>query len=158
MQAKTRLMYKTYELVRKLPAQTAFERIESLLSEEGVKYTANSLTIISVTTPIVVFGFQPKLYSHSNWVGLNPFVFVSGIELQFKESENGLTRVTARVNRLRAFLWVAFWASCGALTGQAMPEPGGAILFIGVACAAWFGMVSFLGGYLIKKEIADRLS
>jgi hypothetical protein len=38
-----------------------------------------------------------------------------------------------------------------------MPEPGGAILFVGIACAAWLSIVSFLGGYLIKKEIADRL-
>jgi hypothetical protein len=38
-----------------------------------------------------------------------------------------------------------------------MPEPGGAILVIGVACAAWFGLASFLGAYLVKKEISDRL-
>jgi len=25
------------------------------------------------------------------------------------------------------------------------------------AAATWFGIVSFLGGYLVKKEISDRL-
>jgi hypothetical protein len=151
-------MHKTYELTCRLPAQTASERIEDMLSKEGVKYTAANLAITSVSIPIVVFGIQPKLYSHSNWVGLNPFVFVSGIDLRFNEGENGLTRVTVRVNRLRGLLWVAFWASCSSLAALAMPEPGGAILFIGIACAAWLGIVSFLGGYLIKKEIVDRLS
>ncbi len=105
-----------------------------------------------------MLGIQPKLYSHRNWVGLNPFVFVSGVDLRFKQDENGLTRVTVRVNRLRGLLWVAFWITCGFLAARAMPEPGGAILFIGIACAAWLGIVSFLGGYLIKKEISDRLS
>jgi len=38
-----------------------------------------------------------------------------------------------------------------------MPPLGGVIVVIGVACAAWFGIVSFLSGYLIKKEIGDHL-
>jgi hypothetical protein len=38
-----------------------------------------------------------------------------------------------------------------------MPEPGGVLFFIAFACATWFGIVSFLGGYLIKKEIGDCL-
>jgi len=129
-----------------------------MLSKEGVKYTATNLAITSTGTPIVVFGIQSKLYSHSNWVGLNPFVFVSGVDLRFKQDKDGLTRVTVRVNRLRGLLWVAFWITCGFLAARAMPEPGGAFLLIGIACAAWLGIVSFLGGYLIKRGIADRLS
>ncbi len=111
----------------------------------------------SVRTPIAVVGIQPKLYSHSNWVGLNPFTFVSGVEVQCEQVDSGLTKVTVRVNRLRTFLWVAFWVACSLLAARRMPEPGGAILVIGVACAAWFGLASFLGGYLVKKEISDRL-
>lgn len=152
------MIHKTYELICQLPAQTALERIEHLLSKEGVKYTSSNLAITSVRTPIVVLGIQPELYSRSNWVGLNPFAFVSGIDLRFKDDGNGLTRVTVRVNRLRGLLWVAFWITCGGLATLAMPEPGGLTLFIGIACAAWFGIVSFLGGSLIEKEIADRLS
>ncbi len=152
------MIHKTYELICQLPVQTALERMERLLSKDGVKYTSSDLAITSVRTPIVVLGIQPELYSRSNWLGLNPFAFVSGIDLRFKEDENGLTRVTVRVNRLRGLLWVAFWITCGALATLAMPEPGGAILLIGIACAAWLGIVSFLGGYLIKKEIAERLS
>lgn len=78
-------MHKTYELVCQLPAHGAAERIEGLLSKEGVRYTAADLSISSVSTPIAVFGIQPRLYSRRNWVGLNPFAFVSGVNLQFKE-------------------------------------------------------------------------
>lgn len=151
-------MHKTYKFICQLPAHIASERIEGLLSKEGVRYTVADFSISSVSTPIAVLGIQPKLYSRSNWVGLNPFVFVSGVDLHFKENESGFTRVTVRVNRLRALLWVVFWITCSSLAAQAMPEPGGAILFIGIACAAWFGIVSFLGGHLIKKEIVDCLS
>lgn len=151
-------MHKTYELVCQLPAHGAAERIEGLLSKEGVRYTAADLSISSVSTPIAVFGIQPRLYSRRNWVGLNPFAFVSGVNLQFKEDGNGLTRVNVRVNRLRALLWVLFWIMCSSLVAGTMPAQGGALLLVGIACAAWFGIVSFLGGHLIKKEIADCLS
>jgi hypothetical protein len=151
------VMHKTYRLVCQLPAQTASERIESLLSKEGVKYSAAHLSLTSLRTPIAVLGIQPKLYSHSNWVGINPFTFVSGVDVQFEQGADGLTKVTVRVNRFRAFLWVAFWIACSSLAASAMPEPEGAILFIGFACAAWLGFVSFLGGYLIKKEISESL-
>lgn len=151
------MMHKTYEFVCQLPAQAASERIKGLLSKEGVKYRAANLSVASVRTPIAVVGIQPKLYSHSNWVGLNPFTFVSGVEVQCEQVDSGLTKVTVRVNRLRTFLWVAFWVACSLLAARRMPEPGGAILVIGVACAAWFGLTSFLGGYLVKKEISDRL-
>jgi len=151
------MRHKTYEFVCQLSAQAASERIEGLLSKEGVKYRSANLSVASVRTPIAVLGIQPKLYSHSNWVGLNPFTFVSGVEVQCEEVDGGLTKVTVRVNRRRAFLWVAFWIACSFLAARAMPEPGGAILVIGVACAAWFGVVCFLGGYLIRKEISDRL-
>lgn len=151
------VMRKTYKLVCRLPAQAALERIETLLSKEGVEYRAANLAVTSIRTPIAVLGIQPKLYSHSNWIGLNPFTFVSGVEVQCEQVDSGLTKVTVRVNRLRTFLWAAFWIACSLLAARAMPEPGGAILVIGVACAVWFGVVCFFGGYLIKKEISERL-
>jgi hypothetical protein len=65
------MIQKTYELVCQLPAQAASERIEALLSKEGVKYTAANLFVTSTSTPIAVLGIQSKLYSRSNWGGLN---------------------------------------------------------------------------------------
>jgi hypothetical protein len=150
-------MHKSYELVCQLPARAASERIARLLSKEGVKYRTSDLSIVSTQTPTILLSIQPKLYSHSNWVGLNPFTFVSGIKVRCEQVDSGLTKVTVRVNRLRAFLWGTFWVACSLLAASGMAEPEGAILVIGVACAAWFGIVSFLGDYLIRKEIGDRL-
>jgi hypothetical protein len=151
------MIYKTYELICQLSPQEASDRIQSLLSKEGVEYGSADLTVTSLRTPIAVLGIQPKLYSHSNWVGINPFTFISGIDVRCEAEDNGLTKVTVRVNRLRSFLWVGFWVICSFLAARAMPKPGGAVLLISVACAAWIGIVLFFGGYLIKKEIGDRL-
>ena len=150
-------MSKTYEIFCQLPADAAAKRIEALLYKEGVKCRVSDLSITSVRTPIAVLGIQPRLYSHSNWVGLNPFTFVSGVDVRCKQGDDGLTKVTISVNRLRALLWVTFWGACSLLAASAMPEPGGAIFFIGITSSAWFAIVSFLGGYLIKKEITNSL-
>ncbi len=159
MQVKANLMmHKTYEFVCRLPAQAASERIEGLLTKEGVKYRASDLRIASTRTPIVLLSIQPKLYSHSNWVGVNPFVYISGVDVLFKPSDGGVTNVTVRVNRLRAFLFAALGIAAGFVAARAMPEPAAILFFVGFACATWFGIVSFLGGYLIKKEISDRLT
>jgi hypothetical protein len=156
MRANT-VINKTYELVSRLPAQTVSERIQALLSKEGVEYRAGDLSVMSVKTPIAVVGIQPKLYSHSNFVGLNPFTFVSGIEVECGQDDREFTKVTLRINRLRGVLWVLFWITCSFIAARAMPQPGGVLLVIGVASATWFGIVSFWGGYLIKKEITDNL-
>jgi hypothetical protein len=150
-------MHKTYELVSRLPAHEALERIKGLLTKACVKYRAADLSVTSTQTPIVVFGFDPRLYSRTNWVGLNPFTYVSGVEVRCESVDNGLTKVIVRVNRLRAFVWVGFWVACSALAASAMPEPAGTLVVVTFTSAAWLGIVSFLGGYLIKKEIGDHL-
>jgi hypothetical protein len=129
-------MHKTYEFVCQLPAQAASERIEDLLSKEGVECRTCNLSVVSVRTPFAVLGIQPKLYSHSNWLGLNPFAFVSTVEVQCEQANNAFTKVTVRINRFRAFLWLAFWIACSLLVANEMPAIGGVILVVGVACAA----------------------
>jgi hypothetical protein len=151
-------MRKIFEITCPLAPQTASARIESLLAHEGVKFNAADLRITSTSTPIVVLGVQPKLYTRRNWVGLNPFAFITGVDVRCEPSADAAaTKINVRVNRRRSILWAAFWAVCGYLAGRAMPQPAGVILCIGVILAAWFGIVAFLGGYLVKKEIVDGL-
>jgi hypothetical protein len=147
------VIYKTYELVCQLPSQAVSDRIASLLDREGVTYCAANLSLTSVSTPIVVLGIQPKLYSQANWVGINPFTAISGIEVRCESEGAASTKVIVRVNRRRAFLWVLYWVALSSFVASAMPEPGGAVVFLLVSCTAWFGIVRFLGGYLITKEI-----
>jgi hypothetical protein len=153
-----KLMHKTFETTCPLAPQTASERIESLLSQEGVKFSTAELRITSTRTPIVVLGVQSKLYTRRNWVGLNPFAFITGVDIWCEPGDSAAaTKVNVRVNRRRSILWAAVWALCGYFSGRAMPQPAGTALFVVVIFAAWFGIVSFLGGHLVKKEIVDVL-
>ncbi|HUV96486.1 MAG TPA: hypothetical protein VMV98_03370 [Acidobacteriaceae bacterium] len=150
-------MSKTYEINCPLSAQEVSARIAALFSTEGVSYKIDSSRVSSTRTPIAIMGNQPGMYTHNNWVGINPFAFVSGVDVRCEPCEDGVTKVILRINRWRAFLFVAIWITCGGMAATAMPEQGSVLVFIGVSCAAWFTHVSFLGGYLIKNEIADYL-
>jgi len=150
------MMHKTYQLVCPLPAQAALERIKALLSKECVKYRADDLSISSTQTPIVFFNFDPRGFSHSNWVGLNPFMYVSSVEVRCEPADNGLTKVIVRVDRFRALIWVGCSVALGALVASAMPEWAGLLVLVTFTGATWFRTVS-LGGYLIRKEIGDHL-
>jgi hypothetical protein len=149
-------MSKTYEINCPLSAQEVLARIAALFSNEGVRYEMDSSGVSSTRTPIAIMGIQPGMYTHNNWVGLNPFALVSGVDVRCERYEDGLTKVIVRINRWRAFLYVAIW-TCGGMAATAMPERGSVLVFIGVFCAAWFIHVSFVGGYLVKKENADHL-
>lgn len=152
------MRHKTYILSSRLSAEAAIARIGKLLAKEGVRYRTEGLTICSISTPIALLSFQRILYSDRNWVGLNPFTFISRVDVLCRLDKSGLTEIVVQVNKFRTFLWVSFWVWASALAALAMPKSEGALLFIAVSSAAWFGFVSFLGGYLIKKEITDCLN
>ena len=152
-------MQKTYELTSRLPAVTAMQRVEDLFAKEGVEWRRGDLSITSVKTPIDILGIQSRLYSKKNWVGLNPFVFVSSVDVRCEPGEGDIVRINVRIDQFRTLMWVAIWVTCSGLAASAMPEPVGAILLIAVTLTiAWLALVRFLGGFLIKKEILDCLN
>lgn len=150
-------MHKTYEIRCPLTPQATSARIERLLSQEGVEFDVAELRIRSTKTPLVVLGVESRTYTHRNWVGLNPFGFITGIDVQCEAGDGTETKVNVCINRRRALLWVAFWVFCGYLVARAMPQPAGGFVVVVLTCVAWLGLVSFLGGYLVKKEIGDAL-
>jgi hypothetical protein len=151
------MIWKIHNFACTLTAEEASMRVADLFSKEGVNYVVSALGITSTGTPIAVFGIQRRLYSRHNRVGLNPFAFVSGVNVRFESKNSTDSMVIVRVNRGRAFLWVAYWSLSSLLAAAAMPQPGGVLLFVGVTCAAWLGIVMFLGSYLIKEEIKNYL-
>jgi hypothetical protein len=151
------MKHKTYTLSSRLSPEEAIVRVGDLLAAERVKYTVEGLSISSTRTPIAVLSFQRVLYSKRNWVGLNPFIYISGLNVECQPDGSGVTRVIVRLNRLRTFVWVAFWVWNSAVVALKLPRLPGVIVFVGFCLAAWFGYVSFLSGYLIRKEISDCL-
>jgi hypothetical protein len=76
------MKHKTYMLSSRLPAETTIARIGELLAKEGVQYRTEGLSIFSIGTPIALLSLQRTLYSDRNWVGLNPFTFISGVRCE----------------------------------------------------------------------------
>ena len=151
------MIWKIHNFACKLTAEEASMRVADLFSKEGVEYLVSDLGVTSTGTPIAVFGIQRRLYSRYNRVGINPFAFVSSVNVRCESKNSADSIVTVRVNRSRAFLWVTYWSLCSLLAATALPQPGGVLLFVGVTCAAWLGIVIFLGSYLIKEEIKNYL-
>lgn len=150
-------MHKTFEIVCPLGARDALDRVERLLDHEGVTFEARERSIASTHTPIAVLGIQPRLYTNKNWVGINPFAFISGLDVSAEAVEAAITKITVRINRRRSLLIFLSWVVCGSLAARGMPERAGAISLVGLSIAAWFGVVSYLGCYLVRKEIDVEL-
>jgi hypothetical protein len=135
------MKYKIYLLKSPLSAKQAVERVKDLLKREGVQHRTEGLSIVSISTPIAVLSFQRVLYSKRNWVGLNPFTFISGVDVRCRPDKSGLTEVTVQVNRFRTFLYVAFWGLGRRPSGISYIKPDGATLTTVVGLTAWFGLV-----------------
>lgn len=151
------MISKTYSFVTRLSAEDSLRQIRTLLSTASVDYDSNGFQISSKETPLPILNFDRRLYSRRNWIGINPFVYVSGVNVQCEVSDNGGTRVTVEINRARAFLFAVLAIILGCVVAVAMPEPLGAIFAVGVSCCAWFGCVLFFASYLMKEEIAGCL-
>lgn len=150
-------MSKSYSLRCSLDPQVALTRIEALLVHECVTFKTDNLRIVSTRTPFAVLGVQPELYTRKNWIGLNPFAFVSAVDISFKSIAGDATKVCIRVNRSRSIGFVAFWSLCAVLMSLRMPQPAGLFFVFGVAAVSWLVCVSVLGGYLVKAEIRREL-
>src|SRR5437867_5466169 len=97
---------KTYEISCRLSDKAAIERIKALLTQEGVKFRTGELSVFSTRTPIAVLGL---VSSRRNWVGLNPFSYVTAVNVQCLSVEDDVTRIIVKIDQFRAFVWVMFW-------------------------------------------------
>jgi hypothetical protein len=147
----------TYELFCALTPGDVLQRVAQLLRDEGVEYTIRDLSIASTSTPFAVFGFQSRMHTRKNWVGINPFVCISAVVVDSKNSDGGGSRVTIGVNRTRAVLWCCAYIAFGAMVALTLPLPHGAIFLVAWSLAAWLVNVSFFGGHLIQSEIRKVL-
>ena len=147
-----------FELKSRLAPREALSRIGNLLAEEGVKFKEEAeLSLVSTATPIAILGIQTKLYSRKNWVGFNPFVFITSIRVDCKLDGGSGTIIELRINRHRALLWVGFYSIYVGLAARDMQEPNGALLFASVTIVAWLFYFFFVGGHLVKREIRNAV-
>lgn len=148
----------TYELFCALTPRDVLRRVAQLLTDEGVVYTICDLSIASTSTPFAVVALQSRMYTRKNWVGINPFVSISGVVVDSDNAYRGGSRVTIEVNRTRAVLWCFAYVAFGVVAAASlMPMPYWVIFLIGWSLVMWVVNVNFFGGYLIQSEIRNAL-
>jgi hypothetical protein len=152
------MMNKRYRVTTKESPASALERVAHLLSSEGVSWTrSDEVTLRSTRMPIALHTLQSVLYSRKNWFGMNPFTYVSGVQIRCEPEGIDTTTVSIDIDRSRGFFWVVFWIACCAVGVPAAPQPAGALLLLVGSGVLWLFVLSFVGGYLIKEEIRGAL-
>jgi len=140
----------TYSLRSSLPPDAARDRVAALLTAERVRYTQTPDGLQSTRTPYGL-NVQRVWYTRRNWVGLNPFAHVSGVQITFAPAD-----VTVHVNRTRA-LYLAAPYMAGCLLTPFLPWPGVVALLAGCTGLTWF-VASYVAGHLLKAEIERELN
>jgi len=149
--------HRTYFLASPLEPSEILRRAGALLSSEGVTFTSTPLGIVATRTPFVVLGVDPRLYTRKNWLGINPFTHVSGLDVTCERVDR-TTNVIVRIDRTRALLFGAFWAACAFMAALASQNVGAVLLVVAIFVGlAWF-RIAIIGGSLIARELEASLA
>jgi hypothetical protein len=151
------MVNKAYEFICDTPTSGVIKKIEALFKDEGVEFRSTTSHIESTSTPIAILSLQPQMYSRKNWLGFNPFSYISNVSVDVNPTEDNYVKVVVVANRRRAYFYVTFFAIAGLSAARAISEPAGMILFILLTLGSWLLFVSLLGGHLVRKEIGDAL-
>jgi hypothetical protein len=87
---------------------TVLETVSSLLSKRSVQHSIGANNITSTRVPLPIVGWDKRLYSRDNFVGVNPFVFIDRIELNVERQSAGETIVDVLLVQWRSFVPLAF--------------------------------------------------
>jgi hypothetical protein len=137
-----------------LPADAALVRLTDLLKAEGIRFELAGAGARSTSIPLAIFSFDPVQYTWRNWVGLNPFVWFSSIDVECSPVEGG-ANVAITLDRRRLILFCGFWSVNLAVIASRAPV--GVIL--GVAAVVAIGnLVGWrLAKSLLRTEVLSAL-
>jgi hypothetical protein len=134
------------------------KRITDLLACEYVGFRADQNSIKSTHVPFPILNIDKRMYTRKNWVGINPFIFISGIEIFLTESNIRETQIDIIVDQNRAILIYLFILCITLLVALAIP-----ILWIGISLFLFIGIITHLFVFnvcvkrLIKSEILNEI-
>lgn len=143
-------MKKRYRMTSVLPESECLARFGRLLADEYVVCHREGLWLRSTDTPMVLLNFDRRYRSRNNWVGINPFVYVSGIEIELAGAGEQ-TRIEVVINQDRTlFFHVLLPVLCVPML--LAPSPHGVIAFVAVASVATL-ILRYLSGGLIRYSL-----
>jgi hypothetical protein len=157
----------SFALTTKRSLKEAITQISDLLTAEDVRFRVESNSIRSTWMPIPIWSFDKRFRTRRNWVGINPFIFISGINFFLKESNPEQTEIDITINRRRGIAaFLLFIGLLWSLTISALldgPAPP-AILIILPSADVILPILGYLFIFklcikrLIKSEIIKAVS
>jgi len=140
------------------PVGTVAETLLDLLSEASVEVERSDDGARSTGIPFFMQRWDDRRYSSRNWIGLNPFIQLSGIALRWEAVGASHTRVHVELDHTRAYLSAAFLGIASVvmmrMAGRStVVEWGLAAAFTAVT---WFCLVP-LNHYMVRQEIQGAL-
>lgn len=151
-------MNKRYRILTTLLESESMEKLSLLFAYENVKFRKEDNSIISTSTPIAVLGVDKRLYTRKNWFGINPFIFITRIQVACRKNAEGKTEVDVLINQNRAVFIYGLAMALVLIVSCALPDVVWGGLFFVSAAAVLFLCFSFLAGPLIRIEIQSELS
>jgi hypothetical protein len=147
-----------FRLYSKLPMIDTIRRITELLACEYVGFHADQNSIKSTHVPFPILNIDKRMHTRKNCVGINPFIFISGIEIFLKEINTRKTQIDISVDQDRAILIYLFILCITLLVALTIP-----ILWIGISLFLFIGIFTRFFVFnicikrLIKSEILNKI-
>jgi hypothetical protein len=146
---------KTLRISTALTTAQAASRLAELFEAEGVSVERSANALNSTKVKLPWMGVDRALYTRRNWIGLNPFVWLTGIRAGCTPGSDGRTVVTLVLDRRRTILWVACWFALVGIVSLQAPLPGALAVLAVVALANMVGWL--LGPVLVRNEVEAQL-
>jgi hypothetical protein len=149
---------RAFRLKTGLAAEEAMARVGRLLEAEGVDARQEGETIWSVRTPNPPYHWHRRWYSRRNWVGINPFTLITGIEVSCAKDPEGSTVLDVVVDTLPTVLSLGFAVALACIfwiwapPSLALPFT---IILLGLGLLQWAMSLALVWGE-IEREVRSE--
>ena len=142
-------------IVSKLNVQDTLKQIKKLFKEESIQFNIDKYTIKSSKIPLPLLSFDYRQYSRKNWIGVNPFIFISSILIKIEELDNNKIIANVIIDPTRAILAYIFILLLVCIVSMSLP-----LSWIGIIFFLVFSIFSgfFIFYVCIKKLIFVEIS
>lgn len=133
---------------------TTMNQLCELLVCESLRFEIEQNTIRSVNIPFPILSFDYRVLSRNNWVGINPFVYVSNILLRVDSLDPNSCMVKVEIDQTRAIMIFWFVATMLLLVSAFLPNVIASISFLSIFLSlSGYLIFGLCVGTLIKKEL-----
>jgi hypothetical protein len=141
----------------KLPVRASLERLMRLFDVEAVKYRVENDSLHTTKIPFAIFTLDPRMYSRRNWLGLNPFVFATSMNVDAVACSDESTVLEIVIDRRRSvILYLVAMANVLFVSWQLPSLWGGLTLFVLFGCL-FAALFFWFPTSQIKQEILHAI-